>query len=474
MLKFFQIGFIIGFFSFLIFPLIAMADGGMFPPPDFYIRQSEQKAVIFYDGGVETLIISVTFQGNAKNFGWVVPTPARPEIGEAPDELFTSLRELTEKYYGREAPMPLYREMGAGEGVEVLETKEIGIFEAKVLTADDAEALAKWLSENKYQFPKEGSYVLENYVKNKWYFVAVKVRPELVWGDVGTKLRSGHATPLKLIFQTKKIIYPMKISALNKNFEPPDRFWIQDQEPIAEIQGFPSDNLGRIPEIMPYERKTGVLLYVFADKEKRLPGFAKQYAEIIEPQTIEDLAYDSQGDSWTETDKSFVLTKLYRSMSYNEMTDDLILRDVGGGLSVKAETGGAEENGSAEDSIVPWAKWLENSLYFLIALFLWLVSPVGFIFLIASAFQFLSRLKMVRIVAWFFQGLSILLWIIAMICLVMMKFAIFKWWDIGFSDRALNSGIVAGAFLMVAMIAIMVLQIILGRKKVNSEAEKQL
>lgn len=315
--------------------------------------------------------------------------------------------------------------------------------------------------------------MLENYVKNKWYFVAVKVRPELVWGDVGTKLGSGHATPLKLTFETKKIIYPMKISSLNKNFEPPYKIF-EEEQPIAEIQGFPSDNFGRIPERMPYERKTGVLLYVFADKEKRVPGFSKQYAEILNSDTIKDLAYDFQGDSWIETDRTFVLTKLYRSMSYSEMTDDLILRDVGGGLSIKAETGGGEENGSAEDSIVPWAKWLENSFYFLIALFLWLVSPVGFIFLIATAVQFLSRLKMVRIVAWFFQGLSILFWIIVMICLVMMKFAIFEWWDVSFSDKALNSGIVAGAFLMVAMIAIMVLQIILGRKKVNSEMEKQL
>lgn len=467
MYKFSQAIFIIGFLGFLIFPLIVKGDGGMFPPPDFYLRQSEQKAVIFYDGEVETLIISITFQGNAKNFGWVVPTPSRPEIGEAPDELFTSLQELTGKYYGREAPVPLYKGMEGG-GVEVLETKEVGIFEVKLLTADDPEALAKWLAENKYQFPKEGSYVLENYIKNKWYFVAVKVRPELVWGDVGAKLGSGHATPLKLIFQTKKIIYPMKISSLNKNFEPPVNIYSEWQQE--------SEFIGLTPEIapmLPYERQVGVLLYVFADREKRLPGFSKQYAEILDSQTIKDLAYDSQGDSWIETDRTFVLTKLYRQMSYAEMTDDLILRDVAGGLEAGSKEGKPEESG-VKSTMVPWAKWLENAFYFLIALFLWIVSPVGFIFMIATAVQFLSKLRMVQIVAWFFQGLSILLWIIVMICLVMMKFAIFEWWDVGFSDKALNSGIVAGAFLMVAMIAIMVLQIIFRRKKINPETEKQL
>lgn len=461
--NFFKAIFILSFFGLLIAPLITEADGGMFPPPDFYIRQSEQKAVIFYDKGVETLVLSVTFQGNAKNFGWVVPAPSRPEIGEAPDELFTSLEEMT----GAAIGYPKWREiapmdMEVGEGVEVLETKEIGIFEAKLLTADDSEALAKWLAENNYQFPEEGSYILENYVKNKWYFVAVKVRPELVWFDATEKLRSGHATPLKLTFETKKIIYPMKISSLNKNFEPPVSIYGGWQES--------SELLGTIPEIAPmppYERQVGVLLYVFADKEKKLPGFNKQYAEIVEPPTIEDLAYDSEGNSWVRTDKSFVLTKLYRLMSYAEMTDDLILRDVAGGLSVKKETEGDKENGSVEESVVPWAKWLENAFYFLIALFLWIVSPVGLIFLISSLFQFLTKSRGTIVLAWFFQGLSILLWVIAMIALVMMKFAFFRWLDVGFSDKALNSGIVSGAFLMVAMIAIMIYQIIWKKNKIS-------
>ncbi len=466
--KFLKAIFIIGFFGFLIVPLIAKADGGLFPPPDFYIRQSEQKAVIFYDKGVETLIISNTFYGNARNFGWVVPTPSRPEIGEAPDELFTSLQELTGQYYGKEVPMPLYREMGAGEGVEVLETKEVGIFEAKLLTADDPEALAKWLSENKYQFPKEGSYVLENYVKNKWYFVAVKVRPELVWGDVGTKLGSGHATPLKLTFETKKIIYPMKISSLNKNFEPPVKIYSEWQQD--------SEFIGTIPEMapmLPYERQVGVLLYVFADREKRVPGFSKQYAEIIEPQTIEDLAYDSEGNSWMKTDKSFVLTKLYRSMSYAEMTDDLILRDVVGGLSIKKD-GEGDGGDSAETPVVPWAKWLENAFYFLIALFLWIVSPVGFVFLIASLCQFLTKSRGIKVLAWFFQGLSMLLWVIVMTSLILTKLSIFKWRDVGFSDKALNWGIISGAFLMVAMTLVMILQIIFRRKKVFEEPKGQI
>jgi len=460
MRKFFQTVFIIGFLGVLIFPLTVKGDGGFFPPPDFYLRQTQQKAVILYDEGVETLIISVIFQGDAKDFGWVVPTPSRPEIDEAPDELFVSLEELTGitrwKDYGGPVPLEEFK-----QEVEVLETKEVGIFEAKLLKSDDPKALANWLAENNYQFPKEGSYVLESYVENNWYFVAVKVRPDLVWGDATAKLQSGHATPIKLTFEADKIVYPLKISSLNKYFEPPVKIF----EEWQEIEKFGARMI--MPIMPPLERKTGILLYVFADKEKKIPGFDKQYAQILKPPKIENLAYDEKGNPWFKTNKDFVLTRLERSMSFSEMTYDLVLRDAVGGLEVvpEEEFKPEEKTATGEPSLVPWAKWLENGFYFLIALFLWVVSPVGLIFLFATAFQFLSKLRLINIVAWFFQGLSILLWILAMVFLAMLKFAVFTWYDVAFSEKALNAGIVAGAFLMVVMLGVMIWQIIWRKKK---------
>ena len=123
------------FFTFSLFlPISVSADGGLFPPPNFYVGHTDQKAVIFHDQGIETLILSITFQGNAKDFGWVVPTPTRPEVDKSSDELFLALEELTRKpiIYQDKGLMPTMLE----GGVEVLETKEVGIYEIKILKAD--------------------------------------------------------------------------------------------------------------------------------------------------------------------------------------------------------------------------------------------------------------------------------------------------------------------------------------------------
>ena len=44
-----------------LFPIGAKADGGVFPPPYYWIQESGQRAVIFYEKGRETLILSITF-----------------------------------------------------------------------------------------------------------------------------------------------------------------------------------------------------------------------------------------------------------------------------------------------------------------------------------------------------------------------------------------------------------------------------
>ncbi|MBI4709254.1 MAG: hypothetical protein HY764_03570, partial [Candidatus Portnoybacteria bacterium] len=61
--------------SVILAPICVLADGGLFMPPDVYMYETDQRAVIFYENNVETLILSTTFRGSAKDFGWVVPVP---------------------------------------------------------------------------------------------------------------------------------------------------------------------------------------------------------------------------------------------------------------------------------------------------------------------------------------------------------------------------------------------------------------
>ncbi|MFA6098754.1 MAG: DUF2330 domain-containing protein [Patescibacteria group bacterium] len=203
--------------SIFIFPQIAAADGMIMPPPDYWVQETDQRAVVFYDQGVEHLILSISFQGNAKDFGWVVPTPSKPTVKKGSDEIFTSLEAATGSVYNYATDV--FGLSGSvkqeASGVTVVETKKVDYYDVTVLSSTDKNSLAKWLQDNGYDFPASASYVLDSYIENNWYFVAMKINPEsLAWADVSQQLRQGHATPVDISFTTKKLVFPMKISSI--------------------------------------------------------------------------------------------------------------------------------------------------------------------------------------------------------------------------------------------------------------------
>ncbi|MCK5460228.1 DUF2330 domain-containing protein [Candidatus Parcubacteria bacterium] len=206
---------LINIFAILV-PSVIFADGMMIAPPNRYIFETDQKAVIFFEDGLETLIISVSFKGDTDDFAWVVPTPSRPEVEKSSKEIFTALRELTEiqENYPRAAGfgLDLISEKNM-ELVHVLEEKKIEYYDIAVLAADDKDALADWLNENGYHFPKQYSYILDSYIQNKWFFTAVKISKD-VRKNLDQDMWSGSLIPLQFKFLTNRPVYPLKISSV--------------------------------------------------------------------------------------------------------------------------------------------------------------------------------------------------------------------------------------------------------------------
>lgn len=194
------------------------ADGMIIPSdPLRYINETDQRAVIWHDGKKQTMILSITFSGDADKFAWVIPVPSKPEVSQGFDELFTGLNQLTNPYYNRNlSPAGGSMQFGAtldskAPSVSVIETKKVDIYDIAVLTANDTQALQKWLEDNEFEYPKNKEHLLTSYVSKGWYFVAAKVTTEAL-GYAAGGLKTGHATPLKLTFDSDKIVYPLKIS----------------------------------------------------------------------------------------------------------------------------------------------------------------------------------------------------------------------------------------------------------------------
>jgi hypothetical protein len=167
---------------------LAVSDGKLFSVADD-VREPNQKALLWLEGGRETLILQVKYEGAAGDFGWVVPVPGRPKIDTAPSELFDELAVVTQPIVVMPRGTKGTAGMGAAEGVTVLERVQVGPYDATVLAATDEGALAEWLRECGYKMPPRAEEVLESYVARGWYYVALRIDTARLGKELLARLR---------------------------------------------------------------------------------------------------------------------------------------------------------------------------------------------------------------------------------------------------------------------------------------------
>lgn len=160
----------------------AEACGGFFHhtlAPEQRPSLAREKVLIIHDAarGRQHFVREVAFRRATQPFGFVVPTPTRPEVAQVRTSPFSRLRanfpfEVMKvgAGYGRGAG-------GYGQRVEVLSVDKVGSFTAFVLAATDAAALAGWLKENHLTSTPETDRWLAHYVQMGFYYVAMRYDP---------------------------------------------------------------------------------------------------------------------------------------------------------------------------------------------------------------------------------------------------------------------------------------------------------
>ena len=194
--------------------------------------------------------MSVSFEGDAEDFAWVVPVPNKPEIAVTDAELFRELSDFTATefpgggggfgcfYYGAAGPPE--------DGVDVIEEKVVGPYATAILSATNATALADWLNANGYIFPEDGEEIVSEYIEKEWYFVATKINA--IDEDTGYALAEGAIEPIVLSFASDEIVYPLRITSLSAT-EPQvllyvfaDHIMVPEQYPLYFGYGNWTDN----------------------------------------------------------------------------------------------------------------------------------------------------------------------------------------------------------------------------------------
>ena len=189
------------------------------------VRVVDESAVIVWDAAThqERFIRRATFNTASKNFGFLVPTPSVPTLTEADDSVFRSFEsviqpKVIEQKQSVFTPSSLLfptlitlsgsRNAGANardeKRVQVMEMQHVAGYDAVVLSADNADALQKWLQSHGYVAHPALLAWLTPYIQAHWKITAFKI----------SKYHSGDgytaSSAVSMAFKTDRPFFPYR------------------------------------------------------------------------------------------------------------------------------------------------------------------------------------------------------------------------------------------------------------------------
>ncbi|HYV34261.1 MAG TPA: DUF2330 domain-containing protein [Gemmataceae bacterium] len=171
---------------------------------------ADESAIIIWHEASKTehFIRRASFTTDAKDFGFLVPTPTQPELGESSDEAFSSLTQILS------IPKPTDKKGKAKKGsagggkaaphVEVLDQKRVAGQDVVVLKATDADALGKWLTAHEYDFSASLKDWVKPYIDAKWIITASKIAKD----KDGAAIKNVASAAVRMSFKTEKPFFP--------------------------------------------------------------------------------------------------------------------------------------------------------------------------------------------------------------------------------------------------------------------------
>lgn len=214
------------------------------------ILQPAQKAFITWDpvNKIESFTVQPKFEGNALDFGMVIPTPSQPKLHEMPRDFFKHLAVYTimkKREFPHSKLLPtirwqteaLARNRAAGDealgvakglrksAVVVLEAGVVGSLDYKIISADRADDLFQWLKDNKYHYSGDEA-TLNFYVQKKWLFTVMKIDTMQMKKNKDGSF-AGEVTPTRFQFTSDKLVYPLKITQISVKDKTEALFYVQ-------------------------------------------------------------------------------------------------------------------------------------------------------------------------------------------------------------------------------------------------------
>ncbi|MDM8549863.1 DUF2330 domain-containing protein [Desulfobacterales bacterium HSG2] len=223
-----------------------------------WLREPAQKAVIYWDGSREMLLLQVRYEGPAEDFAWIVPLPSEPEttVVDADKSPFAEISLYARRRTGQDLRL---RSMGRSAvrssrtEVDVIDRRIVGVYDIAVLASAHAGSLTGWLNKNGFAFPASRTDVLEHYTKKKWVYAAMRIDRKALGTVETSKLAVGEIQPVRFSFATTEMVYPLRISSVNAG-ETEILLYVLADVPMAAKDDYGRRRGFSIDENIPYAR----------------------------------------------------------------------------------------------------------------------------------------------------------------------------------------------------------------------------
>lgn len=227
-------------------PRDASACGGCFAPQENPTVVTDHRMVFTIAKDQTTLYDQIRYTGSPASFGWVLPISGEVQVGVSSESVFQLLDVMTQTQIispPRNCPPPPVcpndgafggssADAGAPSagGVEVTKRETVGPYDTVQLKASDPGALQAWLAQNGYPIPADVQPVVNQYVAEKFDFLALKLLPGKQVQDM---------RPVRVTTPGANVVLPLRMIAAGSGANVGISLWVLG-EGRYEPQNFPT------------------------------------------------------------------------------------------------------------------------------------------------------------------------------------------------------------------------------------------
>ena len=227
----------------------ARACGGCFhPPEESPTVVTDHRMILSVSKEQSTLYDQVKYQGNPSSFAWVLPISGTVDVGLSADILFQALDQSTRTtiiappqncppppncnsgFGGASASAPGSAKDAGAPDVTVTKQEVVGPYLTVQLKATDANALQNWLTQNGFAVTADVKPVVDQYVAEKFDFLALKLIPGKGVQDM---------RPVRVTSKGASAVLPLRMVAAGTGATVGISLWVVS-EGRYEAQNFPN------------------------------------------------------------------------------------------------------------------------------------------------------------------------------------------------------------------------------------------